>query len=320
MTKNPNRNGSESGRYDCNQCGIHNIPEITCPYCGGDCEPVTLSFRNQVISPQVAAELLAKNSDNYRNIQKSRVSKYAKEMKLGRWLKNGEAIKMYSNGVLADGQHRLSAVIESGQTVPMLVIDGIDPSVGVMDRQRPRTVPQQLKRLGIKNVNEIASMSRLAIMHEKGTWGKVGGGDDTIIDSEIVEFAVKNDNKLQDAFRASRPLKNLRKAVRTLSAAIFAVGTDYPSESETAKWFADALEKGCDLSPDEPVLHLRNRILSQTESSKMSPQMLKGLITLAWNKTVLGESCSAKAFVIRSSGPGKRNYPNEVLHESSPGQ
>lgn len=49
-------------------------------------------------------------------------------MKTGRWVLNGETICFDSNGVLRDGHHRLLAIIESGVTIEVLVVRGVDPA------------------------------------------------------------------------------------------------------------------------------------------------------------------------------------------------
>lgn len=65
----------------------------------------------------MAETWLSRNSNN-RNLRGQVIASYARDMKSGAWVLNGETVKIASNGQLLDGQHRLNAVVESGQTVP----------------------------------------------------------------------------------------------------------------------------------------------------------------------------------------------------------
>ena len=104
------------------------------------------SFR---VTPYYARKLLEKNTNNFRKITKRVVEKYAREMKAGLWQENGEPIQIYEDGTLANGQHRLAAIIESGVTLPMVVVSGIPKTVTTFDRGKNRSVMEQARAMGI---------------------------------------------------------------------------------------------------------------------------------------------------------------------------
>lgn len=79
------------------------------------------------VSPELAADLLAKNTAN-RAINKRAVARYADAMQRGAWRVGNDAICVGSDGILLNGQHRLSAVVESGATVEMLFRSDVDKS------------------------------------------------------------------------------------------------------------------------------------------------------------------------------------------------
>ena len=99
------------------------------------------------ISPKEAEMLLFEhNPYNYRKINFSTVKIYAKDMKDGNWKENGETIKFDFNGNLIDGQHRLQAIVESGITIELIIVEGLDPNVAdTIDIGRKRTIEQYLK-------------------------------------------------------------------------------------------------------------------------------------------------------------------------------
>ena len=76
------------------------------------------------IGPDGAKKFLDRMIYN-RNVSPSRVTAYAVDMRSGSWDLNGQAIVLDENGLLLDGQHRLLAIIESGVTLPMLVVRGM---------------------------------------------------------------------------------------------------------------------------------------------------------------------------------------------------
>lgn len=98
-----------------------------------------------LVTPDLANEWLLHNDNNPRKkISAPHVKAYAADMKSGKWSMNCEPIVFDANGNLKNGQHRLMAVIQSGVSVPMFVIKGIDPSVNMFDHGRSRRVSQEL--------------------------------------------------------------------------------------------------------------------------------------------------------------------------------
>lgn len=79
-----------------------------------------IMFTLETLSPAVARAYLAKNTNN-RAITKERVLALARDMKSGAFIVTHQCIAFNANGELIDGQHRLSAIVESNITVQMYV-------------------------------------------------------------------------------------------------------------------------------------------------------------------------------------------------------
>lgn len=273
-----------------------------------------MSLQAKVVSvtPEMAAEMLTRNTGNFRPMDKYRVRKYAADMAASKWHLNGETIKVSADGTILDGQHRLSAIVLSGVTVRILIVSGVESSAAAIDRGRPRTVGQWLRHENIKNANTVASAAKLVLAHDRGLWSKSSFQVDEIRDTEIIEFALANNHRLQEVMDACKhqtkivPLTHLTAVgyVGTRN-----VGVDHPM----ATWFFEALRNGTDLGEHDPVLHLRNRAANQTASSKLTKWSKRMLLTMAWNKTALGEPCTKSGMRIVTTGPGKSSVPNSIV-------
>lgn len=148
------------------------------------------------ISPDVAAALLERNENNFRKIDGQRVNRYSRAMKLGFWEENGEPIQIYDDGTLANGQHRLHAVIDSGVTLKnVVVVEGIKRSVTTFDDGKNRTVTQKAKAKGYNlDAREVGAIG--LIMNGMERIGRYEGNElmafySKMNDFDVVSFATK---------------------------------------------------------------------------------------------------------------------------------
>ena len=266
------------------------------------------------VTPVMAKKwLVENNTSNFRRMDAIRVAKYASEMTLGKWAMNGEAIK-FSDKVLLDGQHRLAAVVKSGCAVDMLVIRNLNASPSTMDRGKPRQVAQWLSNLGIKSSAGVASIAKAVVCHDKGLWSNMSWSTGSCTDSEIINVAVEFHAEIIDSLNLA---KRALIAPSTLGTILFiGAGRSGVKDSDIVNWFVDKMQSGEDLSQNDPVFHLRNRVLVSTSSkaNQMTPYMLRMLTTLAWNKTVQGES--VKCLKITTTGPSASKLPNKIIVEN----
>ena len=91
-------------------------------------EDFGLTVTVEDITPEQAASYLENNA-KHRPIKQKKVDAYVSEMVNGQWQLNGKSIIFDSNGRLMNGQHRLSACVQSGVTLRILVGRGVDPSL-----------------------------------------------------------------------------------------------------------------------------------------------------------------------------------------------
>lgn len=161
-----------------------------------------ISAKYMDITPEFAKELLDQNKDNYRAINHKRVEMYSRQMASGLWQENAEPIHVYEDGTLANGQHRLSAVVDSGATIPMLIVYGVKKDVRTFDVGSRRTTAQILKANGV----DISPQESSAISILKNGFYGAYGVDEIIDyygmlkDFDVVSFAVRKG--------ASHPIMN----------------------------------------------------------------------------------------------------------------
>ena len=152
-----------------------------------------------LITPELASELLSKNTCN-RKIAKQRLNLYESELRLGRWRSNGESIKVTRSGTLADGQHRLTAIVNTGISVEMVLVTGLDEDVmSTIDTGRPRSASDVLYINGATCSNQISSTITKVLSHKKN--GKIIEGSSKIkskiTNSEILDYYNTNPDYFQ---------------------------------------------------------------------------------------------------------------------------
>lgn len=101
------------------------------------------------ITPAKAETWLNKNCGN-RAMRPGIAEKYAADMKHGRWTSCTVAIAFYADGELADGQHRLWAIIDSQTTQRFPVARNLDRAAGLnIDTGLTRSIVDNAKISGV---------------------------------------------------------------------------------------------------------------------------------------------------------------------------
>lgn len=101
----------------------------------------TPNYEVWTVTPEQAQKWLDEHS-NYRKLSASRVASYLHEMRSGLWL-IGQPIIFDETGDLADGQHRLRAIVEYGSPVRVIPLTGVPKdSVATFDQTYVRNAKQ----------------------------------------------------------------------------------------------------------------------------------------------------------------------------------
>lgn len=215
------------------------------------------------VTPEKALDLLRKNVKN-RPISQTFVKKFAKDMRDGKWQVNGEAIIVANDGTLLDGQHRLQAIVESGKTVPMCVITGIEKDAfKTIDIGRKRTGADALATYDEKFLKDrnVVAAAITNIMHftENGIYNEKARST-RLSHEDLINFAEKNYKQLSRAVEHTQSLKWARKLVpySCLVAMFYLFNRKDPYQAET---FFHKLNTGEGMKANDPINMLRNRLM-----------------------------------------------------------
>ena len=119
------------------------------------------------VDPELAADWLEQNTSN-RRPSGAQTARYARDMAAGQWQLNGETVKFGRSGRLLDGQHRLAAVIASGETVTMMVVNGLDEAVfDTIDIGERRSFAMLLAERRIRHASVVAPALKIVMCTEQ---------------------------------------------------------------------------------------------------------------------------------------------------------
>lgn len=122
-----------------------------------------------MIGPTLAKLLLELNTHN-RRISPAVVEKYGREIANDEWYPTPAGIGIDEHGVLVDGQHRLQAIVNTGATVPMLVVFGLPSnSQQKVDRQNRRSLFDVITLAGITTDRKAVQIASVLARRSLGT-------------------------------------------------------------------------------------------------------------------------------------------------------
>lgn len=259
------------------------------------------TIKTMTITPQVAAMLLAVNLGN-RRLVPNLVDRYARLMATGRFVENTDCIGLGSDFRLMNGQHRLTACIQSGCSFTATVKVGIDPDAfHVLDNGRPRQKSDLLSIAGHPSSKVLAAVATLLFRYEQGdlTGRNVG------VEADQMFELIDRYPEIHDAVLRGHSCRG----VMTASLAAFGEVLFARQDPALARAFFDKLASGESLAAGSPVLALRNRLLADRVSKAKLPQAeLIALMFKAWKAFRDGKKVTTLRW--RSEGPRAEAFPS----------
>lgn len=249
------------------------------------------------VTPTIAAEWLATNTENNRKKKSGTIRKYANDMLRGKWVENsGETIKFGKDGKLKDGQHRLEAVVMSHKTITFTVVWGIEnDAIQVIDTGAMRTAGDALTIAGHNgHSTEIAALARKIIAIEGGNEmvlgvKKIKLGSQAITNTDIVAYCASHD--LVEHVRFGQRVSQCQ-FVRTLTTSEYQFLHWFLGriDNQAAETFLEKLATLAGIPDDNPIYVLAKR-LNQSKDSFGGKERLHAIVQ-AWNAWRTGKKIS----------------------------
>ncbi|SDX36263.1 hypothetical protein SAMN05421504_1021159 [Amycolatopsis xylanica] len=263
-----------------------------------DLEPDGFASSIQLVTPEVAVEILKQNEGN-RKLDRATVEIYAGAMKRNEWRLSHQGIAIDQEGELLDGQHRLAAVVKSGKTVPMLVVRGVDRnSFSIVDTGKRRSASDSLRTIGAADVIHLAAALRYVHLCDTlpgdAAWS---GHRARLTNDQILELHEKHPRMIE-CVRRARPVAGTIGIIASACASAIYLTRRSAPELDQEDWFNGVIT-GANLDEGDPRLRLRAFFLNaraQNGRRRMDAREHIAVYLKAWNGWVRGEKRQGLAF------------------------
>jgi len=271
----------------------------------GECL-VAIGIEN--IGPDEAMAGLAVNTHN-RRLKPRLVNGLTRDFSEGNYVFSGAPIVFSDQGVLLDGQHRLTAIANSGITVPLLVVRGVKASVQTnIDNGARRTVADALTLLGYADSKNLAALARLAFLWDAGQQ-KEGPGL-TPTNTELINYVQANPCMMDCLPKVETSVRKWRMN-RSRAALACWLFSRIDSAENDAFW---ELMRNPHHEQDHPVGALQARYLREAAAARgtsgMSRDYELALLIKTWNAYVRGERIGQLRW--RAGGANPEPFPQPL--------
>jgi hypothetical protein len=212
------------------------------------------------VTPQMAQTILAGNVRN-RPVRPAYIKRLAEAMTRGEWTMNGEPVQVAHDGTLLNGQHRLSAVVHSGITIPMLLVSGLPvEALRTVDTGTRRTLSDVLALRGETDTTNLAAA--LGLLHRYRRGSRMDQAGPTAPTAQEALLLLDRELGLRDALRTARRLHR-RNHVRQSVMAVLSYLFDESDPGEGTRFFEVLCDPDDD--PRSPVRALQSVLASERE-------------------------------------------------------
>lgn len=235
------------------------------------------------VTPAKAEAWLNRNRSN-RKLRSGVVEKYTADMESDNWTECPTPIAFYSDGEVADGQHRLWAIIESGTTQTFPIFRNLSREAGLnIDTGAGRTIVDNARISG----KDTELSTRLISVARAIAEGQPANGGKPMSNQSKLDMVAAHRGAAEFAITVAPKVKLLGNA-----AVLGAVGRAFYHEKDHDKLrrFCDVLGKGFMESEGESsAIALRNYLL--TKGSSLTTSAL-------WSDTFLKVQNAVRYFML----------------------
>lgn len=240
-----------------------------------------MKITRMYVTPEIAEKMLAVNTNN-RPLSKNILTAYSRDLKAGKWTESTDAVAIGADNVLYNGQHRLTAIVQTGVAVWLLVATGVPPeSRMTMDAGWKRSAgANYLMQTGEHNAQRLFETTTAIAVLVKNRL--------SFTNNEKYDLFAKHETAIrwtETVFKASRGNPLVTAPVR----AGFAVA--YGACPDDVAPFCDRFLSGVGLQERDPALVLRNSLISfsATKNSLTNRRLNSAKVLRGCMAEVLGE-------------------------------
>lgn len=247
------------------------------------------------------AETYLKSNTKNRGVTKERIQRYAESMRKGEWTLSNDAIVFSDRGILMNGQHRLMAVVQSGEACQFLVVRGLKEETFVnMDIGKNRSAGDILSIQGVTNARLTASVIRTYYaLREHLVSNLIGGDRCRLSNSDIKEMEENNRGLFRTATIEAKRIYEKNRVLRESfigGCIAYLIKDKGHSLDEIVMFFSEI----CSVKESSfPTLELlRVRLLNdKISNTHLTSYVKQKLIMKAWNCFVGGRDLKVLKYV-----------------------
>lgn len=266
-----------------------------------------MKITETLMTPADASKLLETNTSN-RLLSPRRINALSACIARGEWIVDGNPIKVAEDGVLLDGQHRLAAIAQTKQAVPVVLATGLSrESQLVMDSGRSRSFADYLRIRGVGNISNVASAIRLLWMYEEGAMASTGMWRTlSPTNQQLWDLYQHRGTEVEAGISVTRPVRRhvpIAASVATVCWMIF-----NRIDSDDCEDFCAQL--GMQKTVDSSAVLALSRLLSNREradTGTLNQQIVMALMIKAWNAYRAGDEVQQLKW--RRGGAAKEKFP-----------
>lgn len=236
------------------------------------------------VTPAVAADWLAKWNDHNRPMREHVAVGYAADMKAGKWREDGQPIQRACTGVFINGQHRLRAVVLSGETIRFLVVSNLPlETQDNIDTHTKRTFGDVLKLKGEKYYVPMATISRRVYLWKLGIY-RNNGTNTTVTNRQLLAVLAEHP-EIRDSAQAAHLARAGKAGVSTGTFGVLHWVFNRIDPDDCAVFF-EQLTYGANIDVTDPVYVLRKTLAKPRDkksATRMPDDMVTALVIKAWN-------------------------------------
>jgi len=262
------------------------------------------------VTVKMAREFLDSRVAKQRRIGARHVAELADAMLNGRWIYNGESIKIDKTGAMIDGQHRCAAGIKARKAFYTDIVYGLPEEAykTVDQKAKSRSASDVLTINGEKSTRSLASALAWNIAYNTGKLVKTGKQWLVSPDAQQIEAELTANPKIKESVIVGRMCKGMLGG----GPAAFLHYRFSLKDQPLADWFFHQFSTGENLPSNSPILLLRNWFLEDRIQNKAKLPMGEKIASVikTWNLIRKSVKTKKRAFIKwRSGGNAPEKFP-----------